>query len=474
MKVMLIQPFKDTGFAANDSYPPVGLGFLANYVRNRGFHVSILDCIKSCRDMEDFICAVENEKPDVVGFTLFTIAVPYVQKMTEALRRRFQNMVIVLGGPHVSSLPERVMNQFPAVNFAVRGEGEIPFLNLLENLRDGKHDLKSIPGLIFRLNGANKINNPIFLVNIEEYGYPAWDLIRPQDYFGYMNVGPYSVPVFFSRGCPYPCTFCAAKVTSGQRLRKRTLDHIFEELHLLISEYRIKRFIIEDEGFGTSKNFIMEFCNRVLSEKLNATFSMGVGMRLDIIDEELLRKMKASRFDGLIALGIESGSDRILALMKKKTSKELIYKKVQLMDRCGFQPTAYMIIGYPGETREEMEMTIQMALELPFREASFTPFQPLPATEATNMLLESGELPKDYDFLAEKQNSITYAPKGMTLEEIGKIRKNAVLRFYLRPKVILHHLTSYRKVRYTLNKVYIIFFQNIMSRIINFFSERKR
>jgi len=257
----------------------------------------------------------------------------------------------------------------------------------------------------------------------------------------------------------YPLNFCAAKVTSGQRLRRRGMDHIFSELNLLQTKYGIKRFVVEDEGFGVNKKFIMDFCQRIKKDNFKASFALGVGMRLDIIDQELLTTMKEVGFEKTIVLGIESGSERILKLMKKQINLSLIWEKVKLMNKMGFEPNGYFILGYPSETKEEMNKTIKLALKLPIREASFTAFQPLPSTEATNKLIESGELSADYDFASVAQNKVTYAPKGIKLDELERIRKNAILRFYLRPRTLLRYFKSWQAFNYAFKKVIAVFFQ---------------
>jgi len=418
MKILLVQPFKDTSLG-RQSYPPLGLGYLAYNLMLLGvkyWNVSILDCLIENRTYNDFAKSLHFYKPDVVGISVFSISVPYVKQMVRIIRCLYPKCKIVLGGAHISALPERVIDEFPEADFFIRGEGEVPFTNLL------KSDFN-----------APKINEPYFAKNIEDYGYPAWFEIQPQRYFKYLNIGRDSAPVFFSRGCPFPCTFCAAKVTSGQNLRKRSMGHIFYELENLKYFHKVRRFIIEDEGFGTSKDFIMEFCNEVFKRNFKAKFVMGVGMRLDIIDSELLCAMREVGFKKNIPLGIESGSQRILDLMRKHTTLDLIREKVNLMDNYGFKPSGYFMLGYPTETKEEMEETVKLSLSLPLREAGFTAFQPLPATEATRYLMLTGELPSDFDFTTGTPNKITYAPKGTTLEELEGIRKGAILRFWLRP-----------------------------------------
>ncbi len=456
MKALLVQPLKNFGIPG-ESYPPVGLGYLATAVRKGGHSVDILDCLKENYNEHSFIRKVKDISPHLIGFNLFSISVPFVEMAVGMIKDEMPDTIVVLGGPHVSSLPNRILNYFKKVDFAIRGEGEIPLRQLTDYLDSGKRDFSGIPGLIYRKNGEILINEPYFAKNIEDYDNPAWDLINPPEYFKYLSVGPYSAPVFLSRGCPFSCTFCAAKVTSGQSLRRRSLDHIFQELDLLQNKYGIKRFIIEDEGFGVDKSFIMDFCQRIRKENYKARFAMGLGMRVDIIDRELLENMQSCNFEKILVLGIESGSERILKLMKKKIDLEMVREKVNLMDKMGLEPNGFFILGYPDETRQEMEETVRLALKLPLREASFTAFQPLPGTEATRILIENKELPENFDFSGLVSNTIAYAPRGMKLRELERIRKMAILRFYLRPKILIRYFSSWRAFVYAFKKAITVF-----------------
>jgi len=319
MKILLIQPFKDTALG-RVSFPPVGLGYLAAMIRRDGHTVNILDCLKDVYSYDDLMWMVEEVAPDLIGINVFSISVPYVQEMTKIIKRQMPGVIIVLGGPHISSLSEKAMECFPDADYFIQGEGEIPFRALCNGVM------------------RSQMNKLYFCDNPDEYGIPAWDLIKPKEYFKYPNILYESVPVFFSRGCPFSCTFCAAKVTSGQRLRRRSLDSIFEELHLLQDKYEVKNFVIEDEGFGVAKDFIMQFCERARKEKLPGIFAMGTGMRLNIVDRELLAEMKATNFFKVIAVGIESGSQRILDMIKKDLTVDMVREKVMLMDEMGFAP----------------------------------------------------------------------------------------------------------------------------------------
>jgi radical SAM superfamily enzyme YgiQ (UPF0313 family) len=458
MKVMLVTPLhdpKDTRL-----WPPVGLGYLASAVRAAGHEAVIVDQTREYRDPASFESLLISSKPDVVGLSLYTMDLPSAAPLTAAVKRLLPGTRIVAGGPHVSASPASLFRVLPEVDYGVQAEGEAPLRMLLEAFSQGREPGKDLPGLVYRDGHETKINPPRIEHNVETYGLPAWDLIRPEPYLDLFNTGDKVLPVFFSRGCPFPCTFCAARVTSGSVLRRRSLDHIFQELHLLQDKYGVNRFVIEDEGFGTNKQFIMAFCERLKKENFKARFDFGVGLRLDQVDEELLAALKGANFHRAIALGIESGSERILKLMKKRTNIALVREKVELMDRMGFEPSGYFILGFPTETREEMEQTVKLALELPLREASFTAFQPLPGTEATQMLIDSGELPPGFDASSIMAGAITYAPKGMSTRELQSIRRRAVLRFYMRPRILWRMLTLPGALSYVVKRFFRIFLVN--------------
>jgi len=155
MKILLVNPFKETSLG-RQSFPPVGLGFLATMVREH-YEVKILDCMSDCRNYQDFINQVKWYAPDLIGFNVFSIAVPNVQKMIEGLKILMPKIKIVVGGPHISALPDKVFNYFPQADYAIQGEGEIPFLALLNNLATGV--------------AAPRINKPFFAEDIDNTAY---------------------------------------------------------------------------------------------------------------------------------------------------------------------------------------------------------------------------------------------------------------------------------------------------------------
>lgn len=457
MKVLLVAPIKDD-FMGVATFPPVGLGYIATALRNDSHEVDILDCVKERFTYEDFKEYVEKKKPDVVGFTVFSLALKEVKKSLDIIKNVSRNTVTLVGGPHPSALAETVLSHLKDADYAFKGEGELGVPALLKCINNKEEDLSKVPGLIWREKDRTKINNQEFVYDLDSLGFPAWDLIKPHEYNSPSSIVPQNTAVLVStRGCPYHCTFCSIHTITTRKIRKRSPEHLIQEMRLLKEDFNITNFVIPDDNFSFYRPFVEEFCHAVIREGQDFTFVLPNGVRLDTLDENLLTLMKKAGFSTSIALGIESGSERVLKLMKKGFNKKLVREKVHLLNSMGFRPTGYFILGFPGETKEEMYETINFAMELKLYRAAFTPFLPLPGTEAYNYLVSTGELPPDFDFSQLRTDKVIYTPKDMTLEELDNLRKKAVLRFYLRPRILWQFLTDYNSFRFALAKFMNIF-----------------
>ena len=244
----------------------------------------------------------------------------------------------------------------------------------------------------------------------------------------------------------------------GKRIRKRSVKNILEEIEYLSGNYGIKIFDIPDENFTFDNNYVSEFCQAVIDRfGRRFEFFLPNGMRLDSLNRDLLLLMRQAGFRREIAVGIESGSERILKLMKKSLSLDMVREKIRLMNDNGFRPIGYFILGFPGETVEDIRKTINFALKLKLCAAAFTPFAPMPGTEATDELIRNGELPADFDFTEVTSDRIAYAPSGMTRKELDRMRKFALLKFNLRPHILWYYLKNYNAFKFGLTKFISLF-----------------
>ncbi len=434
---------------------PLGLGYVATALRSAGFEdVAILDCIKEGYDLSGMRQALKGLKPRIVGFQVFSSSYHSVIQGAEMVKDTLPGTLVIVGGPHVSATGTQMLREVPSIDYGFVGEAETGFPLLLRRLlRAEPIPMEDIPGLVWRERGELKENPRAIIKDLDALGFPAWDLMPPHTYPDAPQGAFYKqlpiAPMASSRGCPYSCTFCGSPVNMGNRLRFRSLDHVFAEMDLLRTQYGVKEFHFVDDMFNASKSRVMKFCKTLRDKNWGINYTFPNGLRLNTIDEEMLVAMKES---GAYAftVGIESGSPRILEAMNKKLTIEMIREKVNLISKSGLEPSGFFLIGFPGETKEDMRLTLEFAKSLPIKRAHFSNFLPLPGTEATRMLMERGEL-QTIDWSELAYSSVPYAPQGMTKGELKAFQRRAFLEFHMRPKILLrllkeirsfHHLSS--------------------------------
>ncbi|MFH1972243.1 MAG: radical SAM protein [archaeon] len=422
MKILLICPNSDTHYVV----PPVSLGYLARAVKNADHEPVIIDGIKERLTPEQLKKIHEKENPDYVGFQVFSCDVATTKKYIEAIKGKSK---ILLGGAHVSGVKEKIFEDFPDADFAFHGEAEKGLPMLLNN-----EPKETIPGLIWK----EGINESYFETDLDSLGWPIWELMDPSKYPTAPQGAVYRnfpiAPILTSRGCPYQCTYCAGHVVTGRKLRARSTQNVVDEIEMLQNKYGVKEIHIIDDTFTQLKSRVLEFTEEVKKRGLKFSLTFPNGVRLDTLDDEVLQALKDCGCYA-ITLGIESGSQKILNDMKKNLKIETIKEKVDLINKYNIDIMAFFILGYPTETKETINQTIKFAKELNIKRAHFTTFLPLPGTEATKQLCESGKITK-IDWSSLFYTKAPLAPEGMTSEELKKLQRKAFLEFYFRPKIV--------------------------------------
>lgn len=447
MKILLVVPCRVKSQVLQ-VMAPMGPGYLARALRNHGHEVKVLDMLKNFSGPEILEKAVISIKPDIVGFTVFTPDISAVKTLSELVKKISSSVVTCAGGPHSSGDPTGVLTMIPTIDYVFKGEGEFSFpqfVGLLQSNELTEEGKKKIPGLVFRDTAGGIIQNPqIFVENLDECGYTLWGEINPLDYQKYpptlfVRKRPFA-PIFLTRGCPFLCTYCSGYNVTGRRIRRRSIPHAMKEILELYHDYGIREFHIEDDNFTWNKEHVKSFCQAILEAKLDISWTMPNGVRLDSLDETTLKIMKKAGCYMLV-VGIESGSERILKLMKKALCVKVIEEKIDLAHRLGFFVHGFFILGFPGETVADMEATRQLALRTKLSGANFHIFQPLPGTEVANQLFNAGEIHGyNYDPYKATYANVVYVPSGLDGNEIKKMQKKMLLSFYLRPHIVFRYL----------------------------------
>lgn len=467
-RFLLVRPAVKKGDVYN-VVPPLGLGYLASALREKSVDVEILDCIMENIKVEDMAPEILERKPDIVGFQVFSYDVPVVIDVTEKLKSSSPEMITVIGGPHPSGIGAAVMKHMLKVDFAFKGEAEngigllvdVLSKNSLEDMPPAAYS--EIPGLMWREGGGVKENPQEFIENLDDILFPAWDLIPPGNYphapqGAIFQQSPFA-PIFITRGCPFPCTFCAGPAINGHKIRRRSIKNVMDEIQVLMTEHGVRELHILDDNFSMDRDYVHEWCNALIEQDLKLTWCCPNGMRLDTLDPELVRNMKKAGCY-YISVGIESGSDRILKHMKKGFTVADIKERVSMIRAEGLDVNAFFIIGYPAETREDIEATIKLSLELDLTRAAFLTFLPLPGAPIFGSLGFDDEQLEHLEWDKFFQYHTPFSPEGISPAELKRYQRKAHTKFYFRPKIawrLITELKTLNQLKYVLRRASKVF-----------------
>ncbi|MFH1790369.1 MAG: radical SAM protein [Candidatus Omnitrophota bacterium] len=452
MKILLVKPYN----LSDHIQPSLGLGYLAASVRGK-HDVRILDCIKERIKPDAFRSAVSKYNPDMIGIQCYTFDIYNVREMLAAVRNK--NVITVLGGPHPSTDPAGTMEFFKDnLDYAFVGEAEIGFSKLADKIGGARNFInEEINGLVWRDNGHVRINERSLVKDLDSLGSLAWDLIRPETYpeaqhGAFFRNFPIA-PIIVTRGCPFSCTFCAGNLISGKTLRTRGVRSVLDEIVMLRRDYGIREFHVIDDNFTMNREFAKELLKGLKALDLGMSWAVPNGIRMDTVDDELLDLMKETGLY-LVSLGIESGSDRVLKLMKKSLTTGKVRQQVRLIRSHGLEVAGFFILGFPGETVEDIKKTIAFSLELDLIRANFFTYLPFPGTESYAELKKSGKL-DDINLKRFYFMNATFVPDGMDAVTLKRLQRSAFMRFFLRPRIFIKNLAgikSFNHFRFLLSR----------------------
>lgn len=361
--------------------PPLGLGSIANYCSAKGFKVLILDADRLRMRPEQIVAEVNGMQTRFVGLNAVSENIKLAYKIASGIRQP-----VILGGIHATLLPEETIQMFPFLYALVMGEGEIPVLKILSGTRKNQ-----VPSLAFR-RGERIVTNPRceFL-----------DLAKlPPNVNLFETNGEYYLMT--SRGCPYNCAFCASPVLSQKIVRFIPMKKVIVEMAMAFQKgYTYFHFL--DDQFLVSQERTKEFIAGLRGSGLYGKIGWRGMARADSVQkmsDELCRQLRESGGD-LISMGIESGCQRILQLVHKRTTNGMVKEAVSKLVRNGFRVKGFVILGFPGETHEEMMETRDLIMdlgEIGMEYFNIAVLRPYPGTEIYYRLLGAGYKPEDIFF----------------------------------------------------------------------------
>jgi len=382
MRIALISPKWNK--RTND-YPPLGLAYLAAVLERDGHQVRVFDFSLDPHALpEDDVRRVCAFDPHIVGITAMT-SVYHSALETATLLKASLGRPIVIGGPHPTVYPERVLAESPVIDYVVRGEGEETIQELVRALDGGNHDLGRIHGLTYRLRGE-VVSNPdrALISDLDALPFPARHLFELKRYGLCTPEGQPMVTILSSRGCPYNCSYCFKGIV-GRTYRQRSPGNIIAELRQVIDQYGIHNFYFIDDLFTINLRRLNILMEQLIAEKLDIRWQcLG---RVDRINAEVLRKMYAAGCRR-IHYGIESGNQEVLDRIGKGIRLEQVRQAVRWTEEAGIEVKGYFMLGLPGDTEETMQQTIDLAVGLELDEAMFSLTTPFPGTRLWDELVK--------------------------------------------------------------------------------------
>jgi len=371
--------------------PHVGIGYLAGMLRANNYPVKVLD-MRLDYEFKDLAKRVKEFKPDLIGLTCVSNHYRSVYKLIDEIKKLPDAPLVVIGGPHVSTIREKVLEESKA-DYAIIGEGEYTLLELVS----GK-PVSKINGLAWK-NGKKVVKNPErpFIKDLDSLPFPAYELFELDKYL------TNKIPMVTSRGCPYNCTYCSIKLVAGRGFRPRSPENVIEEMqHWYDLGYR--EFAFGDDCFSFDLDRAKKICDLIAKKDWKIKWYLRNGIRVDCIDQELVCKMKTTGLQ-YVALGVESADEEVLKKIKKGITPEQVERAAEMFKKAGIKIGGFFIIGLPGETFEKFKKSLNFAKRIGFDEIRFYNVFPYPGTELYEWMKENATILRNID---DCLNDISY------------------------------------------------------------------
>jgi len=427
--------------------PPMGIMYLAAYLRKQ-FDMDIKlvnqrEC--NCTNEELARQAIDFES-DIVGFGSLTPSGHGFAPLTQMVRAGLPDALILLGGPHISSFGVKAIED-TAANAAVSGEGELTFEQIIRAHFDGG-DFGDIPALIWRNADGKIVTNPgttPHITDLDTLPFPAYDLIDLPKYWQLQSMPPLPrrryVSLVSSRGCPYHCSWCHR--IFGKKFRIHSPERIVDEIEYFQRIYGVDDFEFLDDIFNQNRSRLMAFCDLLHRRNLRIKIAFPNAVRGDILTQEDVDAL-ADAGTYFSSFALESGSPRIQKLMGKNLNIPRFVQGVEMAVKRGIFANGFNMLGFPTETEEEMQETIDVAYNSMLHTASFFTATPFPNTTLYDFVMKTHA--EQLANLSYKETDFSLIPVNLSAvpdEVLFAYQRKANRQFFLNFKRIYRILRDY-------------------------------
>ena len=431
--LMTTAPPSNAPWYLGKKLPPLGLAYVAASLEKADYKVQMLDNYLLKKPIGEVKGLLQQLKPEIVGITCGSATYNRCVETAKTIKQTLPTCKVVVGGWHASYMPESLL-QHPEIDYAVMGEGERAMVEVANHITQGKNNkaLAEIAGLAYRHNSAITKNPAKFISNMDEIPFPARHLLPMNLYdrtIEFLAVKPADV-MSIARGCPYNCSFCETKKLWGNTCRSFTPNRTLDEVNYMTDKLGTKGIYFINDNFTLKKKETIELCDLMVKNKLDLEWVCDT--RVNLVSRELLAKMKAAGCKA-IWFGVESGSPRILQRINRNITMEQTETAFKLCREQGIQMACSFMIGFPDETREEMEATLKFAKKLDPDWCQFNVFIAYPDSSLYQELLQTGNYERLDDFLLSvKTDEINYNSllkiQRRFLREVNRTPKSIIRR----------------------------------------------
>jgi radical SAM superfamily enzyme YgiQ (UPF0313 family) len=421
--------------------PPLGLCYIAANVKKSGSTVKILDAPALNLDLSKTIEEILRIKAQLIGISASTVSIPRASELAKAIKEHGITAPIILGGPHVSSIPVETLEEFKEFDLGVISEGEYTALELIDCYKNAGN-FKDIPGIVYRDEAQSALSTPRGNIeNLDALPLPAWGLLPwlPKHYKPAPHSYRYlpSATLVTSRGCNGTCTFCA-RPFMGEKYRSHSAEYTLEMIDYLVKAYGIRDIMFYDDNFLLDRKRVMAICEGIL--KRNYRLSWSCLARTDVMPEDFFKVIKRAGC-WQIAYGIESADQTVLDNLKKRTTVEKMEAMIRQTNEAGIHSRGYFMIGCPGETTESIEKTTRFLTKSGLNDFHVTFCTPMPGAELFNTAESFGTFERNWKKLGFWEP--VFIPHGLTKQQLIENHRRMYRTFYLRPSIFLRYTIKF-------------------------------
>ena len=430
--IQLIRPpaVESFRFATTSITLPIGLAYISSSLKEHGFKVEILDAVGEAPKnrtgyykgylvglgLKEMIEKI-NPNSKCVGISvIFTHEWPAVVKLISLIKEKFPNMPIILGGEHISAMPEFSLITSCA-DYIVMGEGEETIIELIRAIKSRATSQK-IEGIGYNLNNQVVINNRRNRrQSIDKISYPDWDSFNVKGYYenrfvGGMYSDNLTIPILATRGCPYQCTYCSAPNMWLPLWIPRDPILVVDEIEYYVKKFGAGNFPFQDLTAIIKRDWIKAFCEELIKRELNINWQLPTGTRSEAIDSEIAFLIKKS---GMISMAYapESGSEETRKYIKKKMKTDRLFDSIDAAAQADLNVAVFLVIGFPHDLPKHLEENknfVERLAKHGVTDLSVGFYMALPGTELFHSLYDSNKIKLDIKYFKHILDSLALFP----------------------------------------------------------------